>query len=142
MNPRPFTDFHKEEYQSLRKEIEASVREARDLEKYALLATAAVWTWLAAKGRHVTNPQFNWIPAVIVILAIVRSVALLLSIRKIAAYIQTVEAEFACHPPKGWETFVGNPRDHSIWMSSAVFWLCLLIATCLVPRLILNLTLN
>lgn len=132
------TEFHKLEYESLRKEIESSVKEARQLEKYALVVAAAVWTWLAKDGSNVAHPSFYWIPAIFVLFGIVRSIALLLVIKKIAKYLETVERVFASNPPMGWETFVTNPRDYTIALSSAFFWLALLLVTCIAPLLLLT----
>jgi hypothetical protein len=130
MSAPPLTEFHKAEYDSLRREIEASVKEARELEKYVLISTAAIWTWLAKDGKDLGHPCLYWIPTILVVLAIFRSIALLLSIRKIAAYLRTFEEVFASKPPNGWETFVNHPRDHSIWRSSAVFWISFFFVTC------------
>ena len=43
-------EFLKEEYLTLRKEIEDSVSELASLERQCVLATAGVYTWLATSG--------------------------------------------------------------------------------------------
>lgn len=43
-------EFMKEEYLTLRREIEASVSELATLERQCVLATAAIYTWLVTAG--------------------------------------------------------------------------------------------
>jgi len=39
-------DFHLKEFECLRKEIDFSINEFHSVQRYAILATGAVWAWL------------------------------------------------------------------------------------------------
>ncbi len=102
-------EFMKEEYLTLRREIEASVSELATLERQCVLATAAIYTWLVTaglKGGAVT--QLAWsIPVIISVFGALRSFSTGQHLRRLSCYIQEIENEVAQSNKhaKGWEHF-------------------------------------
>lgn len=43
-------DFMLREHEAVRNDMDATVKETRTLERYALLATGAIWSWVARYG--------------------------------------------------------------------------------------------
>src|SRR5437660_1634670 len=97
-------DFALKECESLRKEISDAVAETRSLERYAVAATAAVWTWLLVQPAEKPWVGFvKWIPACFCILAAIRCGALLLDIMDHARYVKEVEQRWGDKKVFHWE---------------------------------------
>jgi hypothetical protein len=133
-------DFYKGQYEGLRREIELTLSEARSVERYAALATAAIWAWLATNG---TPAGYGWcwyIPVALPILGGLRSYAIVRHFGLLGRYVRFFEGE-VCHSDlPGWETFIRNPakyvkdppskwQRHWISRTGAIFWVGLLVAT-------------
>ena len=131
--PNPQPDFYKSEYEGLRREIELTLNEARALERYAVIATSAVWAWLATNGTSEAYRWFWFIPIVVTALGVLRSKALEKEFGLFAEYLESVEER---NKTPGWQTFLAKPenanRTHGISRTATVFWTALLIATILV----------
>lgn len=102
-------EFMKEEYLTLRKEIEDSVLELATLERQCVLATAGVYTWLATsglKGEVVTHLAWS-IPVIISIFGALRSLSAGQHLRRLSCYIKEIEREVAQENKyaTGWEHF-------------------------------------
>ena len=93
--------FHEKEYEALRREIELDIKETRSLERNALLANAAIFTWLATTGKEFLGHWWlPWLPVVISGLAAFRSFALLSRMMELGDYIAKLECTFGS---LGWE---------------------------------------
>jgi hypothetical protein len=128
--------FHLHQYESLRKELESCVREMRTIERYALIGTGVVWAWLATNQQIRVHYIVWWIPVLFSLLGGLRTFALIKSVRRLAAYIQTVESAFMNKRLEGWETFITQNRRQSIRYSIYLFWIILMLATIIVPIVI------
>jgi hypothetical protein len=144
--------FHLKEYELLKQEIASAVQESRTLERYALIATAAVWSWLVTMGDNVPGVLW-WIPTLLVAFAAFRSLALHVAVNRLGRYIRDeVESQTCDGQPCGWEHFISwppaasaaslaNARRHTsrrsiVLSTSALFWVALGIVSVAVPVLI------
>src|SRR5256885_2245536 len=97
-------DFLLKEYDALRKEIDACLEEQRQLERYALVACAGIYTWIA------TNNKFAialCIPPLLTVMMATRAMALWMQFGQMGAYIRMVEATLLTSTKaRGWETFL------------------------------------
>ena len=144
-------DFHLKEYDSLRKEIEFSIQEARTIERQALIATALVWTWLVTH-TDVNLPAISWwVPMFFAILGGAKCYRLLKGVNRAAVYILKLETILTTDE-LGWEHFLFEYKAQSIpcplraikWPAlqremrfiswpALFFWSVLLAATILFP---------
>lgn len=143
------SEFHRSQYDMVRREIESCVAESRANERYAVAATGAVWTWLATHRPDVPS-QFRivWaVPALLAALGFIRNIGLQADVRRAAAYLEQLEAHLTNAPghsdPPGWETYLATssrlPRrtDKSLplkrhvptFASGNTFWITLLAAS-------------
>ena len=134
----PLVSFHLLQYEALRKEIESCIQEIRTLERYALIGTGFVWAWLAS------NPQLNipnifwWIPLVFSFFGWLRTMALVASVRRLAAYIRHVEEPYFCDETViGWETYKWVRVKPSIKLSVYTFWIALSIISIAAPLIVI-----
>ena len=78
----PYREIILTEYDAHRKEMSESIAETRALERYAVTATAAIWTWLLIQSAE--KPWvglIKWIPLALCVLAALRCSALFVDIR-------------------------------------------------------------
>ncbi len=122
------------EYESLRKEIEQDIQELRAVERYAVLGTAAIWTWLASTTNlPVIFRLAWWIPLFLVILAGIRAFAIWQMMKLAALYIKQLEERLGV---EGWETYSGRVKGIVVRYSSLLFWLILVFVTITWPMMV------
>jgi len=112
-------------------EMNAVVSRRVDLERYALLATGAIWTWLATAIDSDWNPALKWLPLLLNMFFALRAVGLSLRARKINAYLAAAEKHFSVPPELALENAY-KPRTLerlTVW----AFWPLLLAATLVLP---------
>jgi len=141
--PNHAVDFHRAEFDALRKEIDAAVQEARALDRYALVAVGGIFAWLAIHAARVPSLAW-WIPVLLAFLGFLRSMALLYSINRAGEYIWTLEAALCSAPPLGWQHYLWSGRAPEssartrglrsrvgpvFVTTGGVFWLLLLVAS-------------
>src|ERR1044072_8163188 len=81
--PKEAFHFHTREHATLRRELEVRNQEMVKLQVYAVVSTAAVWSWLAASSRPL--PVLVWyIPVIISILGFMKAQSHMNNIKKIA----------------------------------------------------------
>jgi hypothetical protein len=133
-------EFHKLEYEALHREIEASTQELLTLERYALIGSGAVWTWLATTKLVPKPPEIVWwIPVLFSLLGILRTWALLKSIARTSSYLQLLESVvYDQEILGGWETFIHKPENRKQYLRKFtwIFWGVLLIATIVIPLVV------
>jgi hypothetical protein len=136
LNTSEHKDFLAEEIRSLRDQLKGALLEARSLERYAVVLTGVVWTWLLTnKGKNL--PEISWwIPFFLTLVILTREAALYLEIRKLAGYIRAKE-ELFLGEKGGWEA--------EVWRSSrkigtfrapwpaVLFWFLMIGGTALGP---------
>jgi len=136
--------YYRWESESLRASIVASIKETRSLERNALIATGAVWTWLSTAAIGAKVPLAWWIPALFAVFGWLRTDALLRSIRRSATYIIRLERHLCAEVgPKGWERHLHSTRKregagdedrgHIVRGTIDAFWAVLLAITVVAP---------
>ena len=130
-------EFHLREYESLRKEIEFATQEMRSIETYVLIATGAVWTWLASAN---SEPPFAkiawWIPLLFAVLGALKTFALYRGIERMSSYIQKLEQYFCnTRVSSGWETHVHTRevRENFLNIYMYIFWIIMIAISIVVP---------
>lgn len=130
------TDLHKEEYQTIRTEVETAMSELNALESGALLVAASVFAWLMTHNSH-DMIAFGWfIPLALVMLCIIRAVSLNRHLGALGEYLKLYEDKFIQPELCGWEHFLDDPgkresttRRESRGKTRLIFWGCLLAFT-------------
>src|ERR1700676_3420901 len=84
--------FHLREFDALRKEIEFTLAEFYNIQRYAIVAAGAVWAWLATRGGSLRLPWM--IPVLFVACGWARQLALFEQLHKISDYILILEDKF------------------------------------------------
>ncbi len=121
------SDFALKEFEALRKEIADAVAETRSLERYAVTATAAVWTWLLVQPAEKPWIGFvKWIPACFCLLAAIRCIALLLDIVDHARYLREVEEQWGDQKVFRLEHYVAS-RNWYLTGTGVIIWLILVV---------------
>ena len=127
-------EFMKEEYLTLRKEVEASVAELATLERQCVLSIAAVYAWLVTaglKGGVVADLAWS-IPLIISIFGSLRSLSAGQHLQRLSLYIQKIEKEIAeaNKYAKGWEHFHAQASQNKLRTKiRALAWLTLIALT-------------
>jgi hypothetical protein len=131
---RPAPELAQKEYEAMRTLILEGIKETHTLERYALIAVALFWTWLFSQSEW--REWMHWakyLPAVLVLFAAMRSLAILIFVLRIAAYVYIIETRWGL----GWERYI---RDQKTWIMTTLgvaFWILLLI-TCVVVGVAFN----
>jgi hypothetical protein len=126
--------FHLEEYKTLRAEIASDDADIRRLERLCAAGCAAVWVWLFG-GIDDAWPGLAFVPVLIVFFGWLRATILYRGMLRIAEYIRHIEAQYACTPLVGWETFLNARRNESqlttltMFRSSHLFWCSLAVSS-------------
>ena len=103
----------KEEYETLRKEVEAAMAELKELESRALLAVAAIFTWLVTQ-RSEGLIRLGWlVPAALVLFFILRAIAINKHLGWLGEYLKQHEEKYMQPDMLGWEHFLSEPCSGS-----------------------------
>lgn len=114
-----------------RAEMSWTLAEYHRLERYALLATGAIWTALAATTAEDWDPLIKWLPFALTVLFALRASFLVWRIRELGRYLAAAERHFAVPPALALES---QPKPGRLRALTAVlFWALLLVATLLLP---------
>ena len=128
----PTQEFLGKEFVALRSEIDNGIKELRDLERYAIIATAGAWIWLITQEVWGFLP---WaIPVIVVCIGAVRATAIFRHFGVLSRYIrEELELSFGVD---GWEKFL---EDHHAsgrktlrvlrWLHDRGPWLLLVMPT-------------
>ena len=137
----PFS-LPKEEYLSLRKEIETSLSELSALERNSLFAIAAVYSWLVvhsggADGHHYVFTSNAWaIPFLIAIFGAYSAYSINLHLGMIGRYLREVEMDSRrrgdLSENLGWEHYFDGASRGAQTKVRMVFWGALALVTLLV----------
>ena len=102
-------DFVKEEYLSLRKEIENCIAEMSSLERNCVIAAAVAFAWVATQSMNSAVALIAWLlPSVIPGLGVLRALAIRSRLSTLSEYIKTIEkAQLPYDTPViGWEHYL------------------------------------
>lgn len=120
-------DFLLHEYDSLRKEIEQDKGEMRAVERYAVLGTAAIWTWLTSMTNLPTVYRLAWwLPFFLVVLAGLRVYTTWELMKLKGRYIKSCEQRLGV---QGWEHFLDRQEGFIIKYSPRLLWSILVPVT-------------
>jgi hypothetical protein len=118
----------------LKREIAESVKEERQLERNALLACGAVYTYLSSDKLHAVLGLAWYLPCAIAIFGAYRTIMLMISISPRAQYLKKVEGLILNDKVlEGWETFFRSHYRFGVGASIYVFWSALIACTLIVP---------
>jgi hypothetical protein len=117
------------EFESLRAKMDQVIAEYRALERYAVLGTAAVYSFGFTSSAQTYRNLIFLVPILLVIAGMVRALALRKYIHTIGGYIMEVEKEvYGSQGNLGYERFLSNRRPSSFENYAANFvWGVLLI---------------
>jgi hypothetical protein len=106
-------DFRKEEYLSLRKEVEAAMEELGTTERYCVYAVAAGFAWLSTKPLEGTFLAAWFLPPIIVFFAALRSLTIGKHLEWLGEYLLRIEKRVRgrCGDCVGWEHFLLEPVE-------------------------------
>jgi hypothetical protein len=131
--PSP-ADIYLRTHEALKKEIAASVKDARGAERSTLLIAGAIYAFLAARCPVQVPPFFWYIPALLTLFGALRVAALMISIRPRAQYLRLLETTVLAESPiPAWEVFFRKHYRLGVGLSMWVFWLGLAVATLWIP---------
>jgi hypothetical protein len=129
-------DFHKEEYQTLRKEVETAMSELNTLESGALVAAATIFVWLITHELEGALKIGWFIPGILVTFCIFRVMTINRHLGWLAKYLKHYEVVHIQPKLPGWEHFLaepssrtGQPRRGFRGKMTKFFWAFLWLAT-------------
>lgn len=133
-NTRMSFNLKQAEWKELRDEAISLAHETRKLEQLAVVATGAVYAWVATHklemGAVWILPWF--IPVLFAAAGALRSWAIAKQIGHMSAYLTEIEKELSAGG--GWETFFSTRRGY-LYRTAVTFWTLLLVVTIAVPLL-------
>jgi hypothetical protein len=130
------TDLHKEEYQTLRKEVETAMSELNSLESGALITVAGIFAWLFTHKVEGVIVLGWFIPFALVFFCILRAWTINRHLGWLGEYLKRYETALIKPPLSGWEHFLSESPEGSTKSRRGLrgsvtyfFWGFLLIAT-------------
>jgi hypothetical protein len=132
-------EFQLEEFRYLTAAVSGHVENQVKLERYTLLGIAAIYGWLFARQPLKALPvegdisaygiYIFWLPPLLILFAMFRSVSLLFTLEMIYAYLKEIELKLSGQP--GWQVFVveyrkQKPRGWLFRFSLTAFWIAIL----------------
>jgi hypothetical protein len=129
------TDYLVKEFEGLRREIGETVREIWQIERYALVATAGIWTWSLTDRMNLV-PYVLWLPLGLNIIFSLRALSLYRHARRISDYLLMNETRLFPDASVGWERYFHRNNDPLELATIWVLWLSLLVASIVVPVLL------
>jgi hypothetical protein len=123
--------IEKEEYLTLRKEIENTMNEITSLEKNCLLANAAVFTWIITTGKSANISKFvTLIPFFLTCFGAALCLSLNRHLGTISKYIRCIEERNNKNNPKiGWEHYFNEEGRGFQGKVRTGYWVALLVGT-------------
>ena len=124
-------EFLLKHWDGFRTELDDTVTRYVELERYALISTGAIWSWLAGITGADWDPALKWLPFGLNLFFFIRAIGLVLRTREIGGYLEAAEEYFSV-PTKLALEGQYNPRSLkmiTVWS----FWVALLLATAVIP---------
>jgi ABC-type sugar transport system permease subunit len=137
------SDFHLEQLKILRAKADRLNEETRATERYVLLASGAIYTFLFAQSpalHTLRSAKFIWwIPPVLALLGGLRSYALGGYITGCDRYVKKAEDALRLPGLVGWEHYWKDdpetqPLHTTVWVAKVV-WLVAIVATILIAMI-------
>jgi hypothetical protein len=115
--------YNLKEFDALRSEIDDGISEARAFERYAVIASGALWAWLTTRSNA---PLLLWcLPLLLVLAGWLRSWGLYKHLGHIGSYLKQIEDNHLTdwNGPQGWEKWLDKDRgfrrrliDNWVWI--------------------------
>ena len=129
-------EFMKEEYLTLRKEVESAVDHLALMERYSIIASAAIYTWTLSQAKLIKFPEPIWfIPSILVLFCALRSFTIGSHLRRLSDYLKKIELEIAQFNKyaTGWEHYHSSKTKNKYRTKITFsFWVVLLICTIII----------
>jgi hypothetical protein len=129
------TDFHIEEYKTLREEIMYLGREMRFLERAAVIGPVIAYSWLTIEGVNALELPMQvfawWLPVFLVLFLMRRIHRTSNGVLLIAEYITLIENLIAAKSIGGWEHYIAdrdkkNRNRQYLRLGDRLFWYSLI----------------
>ena len=118
--------FNLKEYEALRKEIDFVANEIKIFERYAVLASGAIWAWLVT--QHNSSFIAWFLPIVLALTGFLRNWGLRMHLRRLAEYIRKIEDDqLRGSEIGGWEKYLGNDQGLRRQLINYLVWIVLVI---------------
>lgn len=92
------------EFSALRREIELEIKELRELLRYAILSSGAIWAWLLSRSQPMLSRVGCFLPLALSLLLLGQSLLVRKKVFGLGAYLQRIEQAFKLPDRLGWET--------------------------------------
>lgn len=112
------------EFDALRREIELEIKELRELLRYAIVSSGAIWAWLLSQSQSKLSQLGCFLPFALSVLLLGQALLVRKKIFDLGAYVQRIEQAFHLPDRLGWETQMTRgmikrdnlPRwENSVW---------------------------
>ena len=106
-------EFHAQEYECLRREIEMHIADRRKVETQHTIAATVIYAWLISEQSTLAPFLLNFViflPFVILLLGYFKWEALMLRTIQIGQYLATLEEKLAADGT-GWEAYLKTERE-------------------------------
>lgn len=120
-------EFVLREHQMLHAKIDLFTQEQFVSARWALAFTSIFWTYLAVARPGWLPSLAYWTPAIVVVLLGIRVASLLLTVRKMQAYLMTSQEYLGIPAVLGWEKMRTRRKAVLIKTLCLVYWLSLLL---------------
>jgi hypothetical protein len=118
----------------LKKEIAESIKEERLLERNAILACGAVYTYILEKTHQFPRVAL-YVPCAIALFGAYRTIVLMISITPRGRYLKRVEVLMLDDTVlEGWETYFRAHYRFGVGASMWLFWIVLIAVTIVAPQ--------
>jgi hypothetical protein len=128
----PSSEFHLQEFDALRHEMDESVKAIWDIERYILLITGGIWAWSIPQSGTAFKGVM-WLPLGLNLLFGLRALALYRHVNRISNYLLLVEKRLRADEHVGWEHYFRKHTDPFTVGTAYVFWICILLASVILP---------
>lgn len=112
------------EAEYMRKIFEDSAKWIEVLERYSLLVTGAIWSWVAA---NISNTEFQikyiiWLPVLVQFLFGVRAWSISKDMASMIDYLKKIETKIQLPDNLGWATYWDTNRSRYRDVTGYLFW--------------------
>lgn len=114
-----------EEYKQLRQEISLSMQRMDSAERNAILASGAIWAWLATNDQTIQQSFIVWLPMFLSLMFALKAIAIRHGLYRLGSYIKNIESAHNLPENLGWEISngmvkTGYPFRIGLW--SILYW--------------------
>jgi hypothetical protein len=121
------------EVDALRSQIDHVTKEILFLERWSLISSGVIWSWLATTSNKTLPGLIYWAPTIITTLLCLRAWGLHLSNMQAARYIAKIEEHFELPSDFGWERLLSKARPPLVIGAAVLFWLILIMINIIIP---------